>query len=102
MPRRMALALLLVAILATPAVLANPLGEAHFQRSVILASGPMDSIAQLWHLLVRVWRKNGLQIDPSGVQTKNGGQADPNGSNLQIPAPTTPNQDTNSPASSQG
>lgn len=101
MPRRMAFALLLVAILATPAVLANPLGETHFQRSVILASGPMDSIAQLWHLLVRVWSKNGGQADPNGVQTKNGGQIDPNGNNLPIPVPTTPNQNNNSPTSSQ-
>ena len=99
-PSRMASALLLAAILATPAVLANPLGEAHFQRSVILTSSPMGSIAQLWEFLVRVWRKNGPQIDPSGAQTKNGGQIDPsgeqtkngpqidpNGNSLQPPAP---------------
>jgi hypothetical protein len=101
MPRRMALALLLATILATPAVLANPLGEAHFQRSVILASGPMDSVTQLWHLLVRVWSKNGGQAGPNGVQTKNGGQIDPNGGNLPTPVPTTPNQNSNSPTSSQ-
>jgi hypothetical protein len=107
-PSRMAPALLLVAILATPAVLANPLGEAHFQRSVILASGPMDSIAQLWHLLVRVWRKNGLQIDPSGaqnggqagpkgIQTKNGPQIDPSGNSLQPPAPNPESNPLTSP-----
>lgn len=101
MPRlsRMAPALLLVAILATPAVLANPRGEAHFQRGVILASGPMDSIAQLWHLLVRVWRKNGLQIDPSGdgIQTKNGPQIDPSGNSLQPPAPNPESDPLTSP-----
>ena len=92
-PYRMAPALLLVAILATPAVLANPLGGAYPQRSVILASCPMDSIAQFWHLLVRVLRKNGGQADPNGVQTKNGGQIDPNGNNSQSTAPPAQSPD---------
>jgi hypothetical protein len=96
----MVLSLLLVATLATPAVLANPLGEAHPGRDLILASGPVESIAQLWHCLVRVWNKSGGQADPNGVQTKNGGQMDPNGSSLQSPQPTTPNGDSNYPTSS--
>lgn len=96
-PSRMAPALLLVAILATPAVLANPLGEAHVQRSVILASGPMDSIARFWHLLARVWGRNGGQINPSGEQTKNGLQIDPSGNSLLPPAPNPESDPLTSP-----
>ena len=100
-PSRMVPVLLLAAILATPAVLANPVGEACPRPSVFLASGPMDSITQLWHLLVRVWRKNGWQIDPDRAQTKNGGQMDPDGNKLHTPLPTVPNQDSNPSISSQ-
>jgi hypothetical protein len=108
MPRlpRMALVLLMAAILATTAALADPLGKAQTRRSAISASTPSDFAAQLWSFLSRAWAKNGSQVDPSGVPTKNGSMmepngvpakngsmVEPNGNSLQIPVSVTTNGD---------
>jgi hypothetical protein len=91
MPRllRIALVLLLASILATTAVLADPFGGTQPRRSAIVASTPMDFIAQLWSFLNRVWSKNGSQVDPSGIQIKNRSQADPDGRSLPSTNSTT-------------
>lgn len=89
---RMALVLLLAAILSTTAVLAAPGPGTQPRRSVISASAPIDLASQLWSFLIHGWSKNGHQIDPSGAPTKNGHQVDPNGSSL-TPIPAPPNQD---------
>lgn len=117
MPRlsRMALVLLLAAILATTAALADPLDRVHLRRSAISASDPMDLLTQLWGFLARAWAKNGSQVDPYGVQTKNGhqvdpdgmqlkngSQIDPSGSSLQTPPPVTPNRDNGSQVDPNG
>jgi hypothetical protein len=117
MPRlpRMALVLLLAAILATTAALADPLWGVQSRRSTISSSDPMDFFAKFWGFLTHVWTKNGSQVDPDGVQTKNGSQVDPSGmqmkngsmiepdgSKLQTPPPATPNRDNGSDADPNG
>ncbi len=95
MPRlyRMALVLLLAAILTTTAVLAVPRPGAQPRQSLISASAPIDLASQLWSFLTRVWTKNGSEMDPNGVRTKNGSEMDPDGHKLQILIPVTTNQD---------
>lgn len=93
MPRlpRMALVLLLAAILATTAALADPLGRAQPRRSAISASAPSDLATQLWSFLIRVWTKNGSMVEPNGVPTKNGSQVDPSGVSTKNGSQVDPN-----------
>ncbi len=98
MPRlsRMALVLLLAAILATTAASAHPIWGAQPRRSTTMTFAPMDLVAQVWSFLSRVWTKNGSQMDPSGLQTKNGSEMDPDGLKLQTSVPVTvPKMDPN-------
>jgi hypothetical protein len=90
---RMALVLLLAAILSTTALLAASGPGTQPRRSVISASASIDLVSQLWSVLARVWSKNGSQVDPNGVPTKNGSQMDPDGRTLPTSAPVTPNRD---------
>ena len=87
---RIALVLLLAAILANTAVLANPLGGAQPRRNMTVAFAPMDLAARFWNLLTRMWNKNGSEMDPDGLQTKNGSEMDPSGAKLQTSVPVTP------------
>jgi hypothetical protein len=87
---RMALVLLIAAILSTTAVLAaSGPGMIQPRRSVIPASAPIGLVSQLWSFLARIWSKNGSEVDPSGMQTKNGSQVDPSGSSLAPVLPAT-------------
>jgi hypothetical protein len=103
---RIALVLLLAAVLSTTAVLAASDPETQPRRSVISISTPIDLVCQLWSVLTRIWSKNGSEVDPDGIQikngsqtdpsglpTKNGSQMDPDGRTLPTPAPVTPNRD---------
>ena len=90
MPRfsRMVLVLLLTAVLAAAAGLAQPLAGAAPRAPRLEVSASTDLFARLWSSLTRFWSKNGCQVDPSGrclgqstVQPAgdNGCQVDPDG-----------------------
>jgi hypothetical protein len=66
MPRpsscRFVLALILAAVLLTPAV-----GAAAPRSAEPVPGGPGELISQLWGFLTRLWSANGFEIDPNGL-----------------------------------
>ena len=79
--RRFVVALVLAAVLLTPA-----LGVAAPRSAEPVSSGPSELISQLWSFLTRLWNANGFELDPSGLDSAtsstacdNGWELDPNG-----------------------
>jgi len=86
---RIAPAFLFAVVLATSAVLADPVSAVKPQRIERVAWAPTRVLARFWSFLGSVWSKNGCEVDPSGRCTSstgsvtttgdNGCGADPNG-----------------------